>query len=327
VSKFSGLSVFSALNNPQDITLRSEFAGICGYTQQELETTLSEHIDHAAELRGETREQVIEGIRNWYDGYSWDGKTRVYNPFSTLKFLVDPYNYVDYWFSSGTPSYMLDIIRRKQEFSLIYSPTEVDFNTLFNGYSQTAPEDVPLLFQTGYLTITGITNEVRFQLEIPNREVLDAMESYLFKELCTASSESASLWHKKLHRYLLGDNSDGLAYVFMSMFSVPYRIKDGKESAYHIAFQIALKALGFKILSEVVTDNGIADAVWELPEVVVIIELKYSATQAPETMLAAALKQIRKKRYYSPYADRPCKLLAVAFTNNEVKCKIADLKI
>ncbi|MDR1723281.1 MAG: AAA family ATPase, partial [Tannerella sp.] len=68
VSKFSGLSVFSALNNPQDITLRAEYAGICGYTQQELETALSEHIDHAAEVRGETREQVIDGIRKWYDG-------------------------------------------------------------------------------------------------------------------------------------------------------------------------------------------------------------------------------------------------------------------
>jgi hypothetical protein len=326
VSKFSGLSVFSALNNPQDITLRAEYAGICGYTQQELETALSEHIDHAAEVRGETREQVIEGIKQWYDGYSWDGKTRVYNPFSTLKFLVDPFHYVDYWFSSGTPTYLLDIIRRRKEFNLVYSPTTVNYNTLFNGYNPTAPEDVPLLFQTGYLTVTNITDKGQFRLAIPNGEVREAMEEFLLQELCTASSEPASEWHDKLHRYLVEGNADGLAHVLMSMFSVPYRIKDGKESAYHIAFQIAFKAMGFRILSEVITDDGIADAVWELPEAVVIVEMKYSANGVPSKMLNAALKQIHKMRYYSPYADRPVKLLAVAFTDKKVKCKLEELK-
>ncbi|MDR1814273.1 MAG: ATP-binding protein, partial [Tannerella sp.] len=326
VSKFSGLSVFSALNNPQDITLEPEYAGICGYTQQELETALSEYIDYAAEVRGETREQVIDGIRKWYDGYSWDGKTRVYNPFSTLKFLKSPQMYISYWFASGTPSYMLDIIRQREELSLVYGPTEASPDELFNGYSPTAPEDIPLLFQTGYLTITNINEYGQYQLATPNGEVLHAMERYLLKELCTASSESTNLWREKLRRYVYEDNAAGLAYVLMSLFSVPYRIKDGKESAYHIAFQIAFKALGLKILSEVITDYGIADAVWELPETVVIIEMKYSANGIPSKMLAAALKQIHKKRYYTPYADRPCKLLAVAFTDATVKCKIETLK-
>jgi hypothetical protein len=325
VSKFSGLSVFSALNNPQDITLRPEFAGICGYTQTELETALSEHIDHAAASRGETREQLIDGIRKWYDGYSWDGKTRVYNPFSTLKFLVESQFYRGYWYSTGTPTYLLDIVRRKQELSLVYSTTKVDPDELFNGYSPEAPEDIPLLFQTGYLTITNITDEGQYQLAVPNGEVLRAVEKYLLKELCTASSEPINEWRDKLHRYLLEDNADGLARVLTALFSVPCRIKDGKESAYHIAFQIAFKALGFNILSEVATDNGIADAVWELPEAVVIIEMKYSANGVPSKMLAAALKQIHKKRYYSPYADRNCKLLAVAFTDRAVKCKMEEL--
>jgi hypothetical protein len=118
---------------------------------------------------------------------------------------------------------------------------------------------------------------------------------------------------QKLHRYLLENNADGLAYVLTSMFSVPYRIKDGKESA----FQIAFRALGFKIMSEVITDDSIADAVYELPETVVIIEMKYSATGVPSKMLTAALKQIRKKRYYSPCSDRPCTLSAVAFTDTK----------
>jgi hypothetical protein len=325
VSKFSGLSVFSALNNPQDITLEPEFAGICGYTQQELETALSEYIDHAAEVRGETREQVLDGIRKWYDGYSWDGKTRVYNPFSTLKFLKSPTFYMRYWYSTGTPTYLLDIIRRKQELSLIYSPTVATPDELFDGYSPAAPEDIPLLFQTGYLTITGLTEEGKYLLAIPNGEVLNALERYLLKELCTASSEEASSWRKKLHACVVEENADRLAYALMSLFSVPFRIKDGKESAFQIAFQTALRILGFKIRSEVLTDEGIVDAVWELPETVVVVEMKYSATATPSRMLTAAMKQIRKKRYYSPYADRPCKLLAVAFTDATVKCKFEVL--
>jgi len=327
VSKFSGLSVFSALNNPQDITLEPEFAGICGYTQQELETSFSEHIVHAAEVLGETREQVIDGIRRWYDGYSWDGKTRVYNPFSTLKFLQSPYHYVGYWYATGTPSYLLDIIRRRKELSLVYSPTVVRYGTLFDGYNPTAPEDIPLLFQTGYLTVTNITDKGHYQLEIPNGEVREAIEEYLLKELCTASHEDAEQWREKIHRCVIEENADRLAYVLMALFSVPFRIKDGKESAFQIAFQTALRILGFDIKSEVMTDDGIVDAVWVLPETVVITEMKYSATATPSRLIAAAMKQIHKKRYYSPYADRPCTLLAVAFTDKTVKCRLERFKV
>ncbi|MDR1140106.1 MAG: AAA family ATPase, partial [Planctomycetaceae bacterium] len=100
VSKFSGLSVFSALNNLDDITLRQKYATVCGYTQEELESNFSEYIDSAAEYLGREREHLLKRIRHWYNGYTWDGKTAVYNPFSTLKFF-QVQRFAGYWFGTG----------------------------------------------------------------------------------------------------------------------------------------------------------------------------------------------------------------------------------
>jgi hypothetical protein len=321
VSKFSGLSVFSALNNPQDITLNSDYAAICGYTQQELETCLDEHINHAAKERGETRTDLLDKVLYWYDGYSWDGKTRVYNPFSTLKFLTEP-KFVDYWFGSATPSFMLDIVKRRQRSDIIFENHPTSLNTLYNGFDPEAPEDILLMFQTGYLTVKNITDETYYHLKIPNMEVKTALENYLLKSFCTYKYDEVNGLRDNIYRQIIEDDETRLACSLQTLLSVPYQIKDGKESAYHVAFQIAMRALGFKVQSEVSTELGRADAVWELPEVTVIAELKYSPAIKPATMLQKALKQIHSKRYYVPYLSKPVTLLAVAFTDTDVKCKI-----
>jgi hypothetical protein len=151
VSKFSGLSIFSALNNPQDITLRGEYAAICGYTQEELESNFSEYIDRAAERFKKTREELLAQIRYWYNGYTWDGRTAIYNPFSTMNFfqirLFD-----NYWFSTGTPAFLIDIIQRRDSVEDILKPIVVD-KSILDEYDTANISEVPLLFQTGYLTI------------------------------------------------------------------------------------------------------------------------------------------------------------------------------
>jgi hypothetical protein len=104
ISKFSVLSVFLALNNLDDITLQKEYASICGYTQEELESNFSEYIDSAAKYLKMTGEYMLEQIRYWYNGYTWDGKTAIYNRFSTLRFF-DLKRFGSYWFRTGTPKY------------------------------------------------------------------------------------------------------------------------------------------------------------------------------------------------------------------------------
>jgi hypothetical protein len=182
VSKFSGLSIFSALNNPQDITLREEFATICGYTQEELESNFSEYIDKAAEYFKKTRDYLLDKIRYWYNGYTWDGKTAIYNPFSTMNFFkINEFN--NYWFSTGTPTFLIDIIQHRDCANRVFDPMVVNSN-IFKGYDPNNIGEVHLLFQTGYLTIKHkelIDDIPSYTLGIPNMEVNDSLLTYLLQ--------------------------------------------------------------------------------------------------------------------------------------------------
>uniref|UniRef100_UPI000A685B45 AAA family ATPase n=1 Tax=Candidatus Symbiothrix dinenymphae TaxID=467085 RepID=UPI000A685B45 len=111
VTKVAKVSIFSALNNLEDITLDDEYASICGYTQEELERDFSEYIDETASLLAMTREDLLAKIRKWYDGYSWDGKTSVYNPFSTLPFFKKK-TFSNYWFVTGTPTFVINRLKK-----------------------------------------------------------------------------------------------------------------------------------------------------------------------------------------------------------------------
>jgi hypothetical protein len=320
-SKFSGLSVFSALNNPNDITLDCDYAAICGYTQHELETNFEERINYAANVRGQTRDAILEKVRYWYDGYSWDANTRVYNPFSTTRFFNKPERFVGYWYGSGTPTFLIEMVRRHQMPDIVYNDIKTTHSELFNGYTPENPEDIPLLFQTGYLTVRAITDDACYTLETPNMEVKTALEEYLFQNFC-APSKDINEMRERVQRHILSGNETGLACCLMELFAIPYQIIGDKSNAYHIAFQIALKALGFDIMSEVSTERGRADAIWKLPETTVIAELKYSSVSKPAPLLRKAMKQIRDKRYYAQYATHQPTFLAVAFTEDDVRCRI-----
>jgi hypothetical protein len=124
-----------ALNNPQDITLEREYATICGYTQEEPESNFSEYIDRAAEHFKITREDLLERIRYWYNGYTWDGETAVYNPFSTMNFLKRQ-EFDNYWFSTGTPAFLIDLIQRRDSMDSVLEPIVVD-SSVFKEYDPT----------------------------------------------------------------------------------------------------------------------------------------------------------------------------------------------
>ncbi|MDR2757405.1 MAG: AAA family ATPase, partial [Planctomycetaceae bacterium] len=182
VSKFSGLSIFSALNNLNDITLHKQFVSICGYTQEELENNFPEYIDSVADYLNMTKEKVLEQIRYWYNGYTWDGKTAIYNPFSTLMFFYAQH-FNDYWFNTGTPTFLIDIIQRRNRTNTILEPFVVSDN-IFKGYSLPDIEETPLLFQTGYLTIRHkelIDGIPRYTLGVPNSEVNKAFLTCLLE--------------------------------------------------------------------------------------------------------------------------------------------------
>jgi hypothetical protein len=180
VSKFAKLSIFSTLNSPQDITIDERYAALCGYTQEELEHYFSEHIDALVARDGDTREKLLYRIRRWYDGYTWDGKTAVYNPYSTLS-LFDTQTISNYWFASGTPTFLMERLKKQNNIELLTEPVTAKPNT-FDSFDPNHIEPIPLLFQTGYLTIKSkerTEGVPKYTLGVPNMEVHQSLSEYL----------------------------------------------------------------------------------------------------------------------------------------------------
>jgi len=180
VSKFSKVSVFSGLNNLRDITLSPHLATLTGYTQEELERDFDEHLQQALAQNHLTRAALLAEIQRWYNGYSWNGADRVYNPFSVLNFFAEQ-QFGNYWFASGTPTFLLNLITNQQ-----YETTEFENKRvpelIFSGDDLEQMNVFALLFQTGYLTITAKERDyagATYTLNYPNFEVKQAFLTML----------------------------------------------------------------------------------------------------------------------------------------------------
>jgi hypothetical protein len=189
VSKFAQASIFSGLNNLRDITLSTEFANICGFVDSDLEVLFSEHIadlpgdlytEEGGKQLGLSATSLKDAIYEWYDGYSWDGKSHVFNPFSLLLFFKEK-QFRNYWFASGTPKFLLDLITQRPEEYLIPDAFEMSLNGNDVIDIGRIPI-VPLLFQTGYITVAevkGVSPALSLKLDMPNYEVRHAFNTYL----------------------------------------------------------------------------------------------------------------------------------------------------
>lgn len=324
VSKFAGLSIFSALNNLNDITLDRRFAGICGYTQEELETNFPEYIDAAADSFGWSREKMIDRIRFFYDGYSWDSKTYVYNPFSTLRFFSMQMLDI-HWFKTGTPTFLIDILQRRNRTSLVLDDSDVAIN-LLEGYTPENLEEIPLLFQTGYLTVKGIRVEddgdTYYKLGIPNHEVNKALLTQLLLVYGQYPMQDVDRLRNTVAACLHNCDEQGFVDCLETLVAtVPNELKMNCEAHYHALLLVWLRFLGFEVHAEVSTQFGRADAVWKQPDLTVIAELKYHKTKDTETLLNAAMEQIHKRRYYNRTLGRIL-LLSIAFSGTEIGCRM-----
>jgi hypothetical protein len=329
VSKFSGLSIFSALNNPQDITLREEYAAICGYTQEELESNFSEYIDRAAEHLETTGKDLLEEIRYWYNGYTWDGKTAVYNPFSTMNFFQIR-EFDNYWFSTGTPTFLMDIIRRRNCADTVLQPVVVNGN-VFKGYDPANISEVPLLFQTGYLTVKHkemINKRARYTLGVPNMEVEESFLTCLLEAYGKYSDMEVDKLRRTMQQQITACDEAGFARSLEAMIAtVPYDLHIAREAYYHSLMLIWMRLLGFSIHAEEHNSLGRADAVWEQQNLTVVSEIKYGTnaeTQNIESLLDEAMKQIHDRRYYNKYTGKIL-LLGIAFAGKNVGCRMEEL--
>ena len=311
VSKYGKVSIFSELNNLTDITLDPRFATLLGYTQAELEHYFADYIERLTQTYQLSRADILTQIAFWYDGYSWDGVERVYAPFSTLLFL-DLQSFENHWFTTGTPSFLIKLLRQKKIAAYELEKVTAD-SALLNSADVNQLSALSLLFQTGYLTVKkselAVTGKT-FELSYPNYEVAQAFQQHLLADYLETDLD-------RIQSSLLGDfqqtlrakDIDGFITLLKAIFAtIPSHLFLPQEAYYHSIVYLTLRLLGFTIVAERMTNIGRIDAVLELSEVVYILEFKMSSGQV-------ALEQIRTMQYAQPYlgGSKSVILLGIAF--------------
>jgi Holliday junction resolvase-like predicted endonuclease len=329
VSQFSGLSIFSGLNNLNDITMDSEYGTICGYTQEELESNFREYIDKTAKAMDMAREDLLLEIRKWYNGYSWEGKTSVYNPFSTLMFF-NKGEFSNYWFATGTPTFLIEQIKKKDDLESFARSREVEIESL-RGSGNNTIESIALLFQTGYLTVKkkkiGADYTPQYTIDFPNMEVRKAFIGNLLEEYIKKDPSEVQSINSILEKALEEKNEESLEKGLTELFAnIPYNLTIKKESYYHSLFLLAARMSGYEVEGEVHTDKGRIDAVLRKDGRVIIVEIKYSEEKTTSKMIEEAMGQIRDKKYYEKYIGNDISLLAITFSDKkEIGCKFQTL--
>ena len=321
VSKFTKVSLFSDLNNLTDITLDRRYSGICGYTEADLEEVF------APELGGLDRERV----REWYNGYSWRGTEQVYNPFDVL-LLFDSREFRAHWFETGTPAFLVRKLfeRRVATVSL---DRMVGTDTLLSAFDVGNIGTEALLFQTGYLTITGeeeLGGLPLYRLGYPNREVRQSLNEHLLRQLVqdTGPQMANSI---RLARLLEANDCAGLKELFHAFFaSIPYQWYTNNamgeyEGYYASVFYSYFAALGYAVVVEESSSHGRLDMAVRSGGHVYLFEFKVVELSAP----GSALAQLRERDYAAKYRGRgePIHLIGVEFsreTRNVTTFEVGD---
>lgn len=294
VSKFTKTSIFSGLNNITDISLNRKFGDICGYSQHDVDTTFAPY------LEGVDRDKVKE----WYNGYNFLG-SQMYNPFDILKFIANEHTFRNYWFESGTPTFLIELIKQQNYFLPNLTNLRVD-EKLLNSFDIDNLDLEVILYQSGYLTIDTVTRDededIIYTLVVPNREVKTSLNKYII----TALYKDDSLRAKPLSCALREQNLEDFKQALFSLFAgIPHnnytnnKLKN-YEGFYASVIYVYLQSLGLNIIGEDVTSHGRIDLTILMDQAIYIFEFKVDHPDKPSDN---ALQQIKAKRYADKYLD------------------------
>ncbi|MCI0471742.1 MAG: ATP-binding protein, partial [Candidatus Aminicenantes bacterium] len=267
VSKFSKISIFSDLNNLDDITIDDRYAAILGYTHDELLHYFADRIESILKNEGGSKTQLIDNIKTWYNGYSWDGKNFMYNPFSILNFFQKK-KFGNYWFESGSPSFLVKLIRRHRV-DIIELENYKAGETVFSSFDIDRMHVVSLLFQTGYLTIKNIELAIDkkriYNLSYPNYEVKESLLENILGDFSMYYADKISVILSNLKESLVKNEMDRFFESIRSIFAhIPYNIfVEDREGYYHTVIYLILTLIGISIDAEIETNIGRIDAVVE----------------------------------------------------------------
>ena len=324
ITKFSQVSIFSELNNIKNISLDDEYAGVCGITKEELLTQMSEDIDMLAEAQGMTREETIAKLKENYDGYHFSpASPDVFNPYSLLN-CFDDKNFGAYWFSSGTPTYLINMLRK---FKVL--PAKIGRSlarsSAFDAPTENLKTITPLLYQSGYITIKGYDKMSQlFTLDLPNKEIkVGLFESLLPYYLEGMYAEEGDVAIAQMSVLIRQGDMDGALRLFQEFLgTVPYCNNTNYEGHYQqVLFIIFTLLTHFVVDVEVHTPNGRVDVVMETEDTLYLIELKLNKSAQ------AAMQQINLKQYDQRFARCGKPIVKVGVNFDAKKGNIEDWTI
>jgi hypothetical protein len=312
VTKFNKISVFSDMNNLEDISTDDSYASICGITDEEIDTVLVPYVERLARHTGMSVADVREELRIRYDGYHFVcnpvavyNSVSIYNPFSLINtFKKNVFD--NYWFETGTPTYLVQLLKRNKCLIESMASAQVSDRVL-KGIQVKSSDPILTLYQSGYLTIKGYNPAYKlYQLGIPNKEVEDGFYNFLLPNYATISESQTEFFIVRFVEEIKSGRVDDFLKRLSSLFAdTPYELVKDLENHYQNVLFIVTKLMGFYVKAEYHTSEGRIDMVLQTDDYTYVMEFKLNGT-AEE-----ALAQINDKNYALPFAVDDRKLVKV----------------
>jgi hypothetical protein len=298
VSKFTKVSLFSKLNNLTDLTVNPKFSTLTGYTKEEVEHYFEDYIqDTLTTLTDYNRAELLEEMRVWYNGYSWDGKTRMYNPYDIMLFFFNQ-DFQSFWFSTGTPKFLVDRMLQQN----FYQVEDIDVSLSFlDQYNLNNLELTSLMFQSGYLTIKENKGKGNVVLSYPNQEVKEALYGFLIS-MMGKPINGGDITVQHLNKAFIDNDLQRVQSILTTLFeNLTYDVYTHQsvqqvDGFYHGLIYILFRYLGIYVQSEVHTKKGRADAIVQTSTHIYFLEFKINSDGV------TALQQIIAKQYANAYA-------------------------
>lgn len=307
VTKFAQVGVFSTLNQLNDISLDEQYAALCGLTSEEIARTFEPELSALAQREGLSFEGIMEKMAQMYDGYNFceDEQEGMFNPFSVLSALSKR-RFGNFWFATGTPTFLVDMLKKTDYDLRNLEGIEVSAASLTD-YRADFRNPIPMLYQSGYLTIKGYNNRYNlYRLGYPNEEVKYGFLNFLIPLYTPVSGADGPFFIGKFNDELWGGETEAFLIRLKAFFAdFPYALNEKTERHYQVVFYLVFKLLGQYADVEIQSCRGRADAVVRTPDYIYVFEFKLDGSAED------ALRQIDEKGYLIPYTADGRKLIKV----------------
>ena len=318
VTKFAQVSVFSDLNQLQDISLWADYATLCGITKKELLDTFQPDLEVLARTIGRSYDETVDEMTRLYDGYHFHYAAEgVFNPFSVLNALKAK-EFANYWFHTGTPTFLIETLKESNyDLRTLLDGVEAPASS-FSEYRVEMNNPIPLIYQSGYLTIKDYDPRFKnYMLEFPNEEVKYGFISYLVPFYSSMKDDDQSFYVGKFVHELETGDVDAFMHRLEAFFAdFPYELNTQTERHYQVVFYLVFKLMGQFTQAEVRSARGRADAVVKTPNYIYVFEFKLNGTAEQ------AIAQIDEKGYLIPYQVDGRELVKVGVEFDAVKRNI-----